>query len=79
MVVTFARGLGVSGGGVVRDVALQFSGNLSLSYGAVFILGFFGLLAALWVLSRVNVTAFKSAYADQQPADSATILAGAMD
>jgi BCD family chlorophyll transporter-like MFS transporter len=79
MVVTFARGLGVSGGGVVRDVALQLTGNLSLSYGAVFILGVFGLLAALWVLSRVNVAAFKSAYADQQPADSATILAGAMD
>jgi BCD family chlorophyll transporter-like MFS transporter len=79
MVVTFARGLGVSGGGIVRDVALQLTGNLSLSYGVVFILGVFGLLAALWALSRVNVAAFKSAYAEQQPADTATILAGAMD
>ncbi len=79
MVVTFARGLGVSGGGVVRDVALQLTGDLSLSYGAVFFLGVFGLIAALWVLSRVNVTAFKSAYAEQQPADTATVLAGAMD
>jgi BCD family chlorophyll transporter-like MFS transporter len=78
MVVTFARGLGVSGGGVIRDVGLQLTGNLSLSYGAVFILGVFGLLAALWVLSRVNVTAFNSAFAEQ-PADAATILAGALD
>jgi BCD family chlorophyll transporter-like MFS transporter len=79
LVVTFSRGLGVSGGGIVRDIALQLTGSLPQSYGAVFLLGVIGLLASLWALSRVNVTAFKSAYADQQPADTATVLAGAMD
>jgi BCD family chlorophyll transporter-like MFS transporter len=77
LVVTLARGLGVSGGGIARDVALQLTGDLSLSYGAVFTLGVFGLLLALWALRRINVEAFHSAY--EQPADTATVLAGAMD
>jgi len=78
LVVTFSRGLGVSGGGIVRDIALELTGSLPQSYGVVFVLGVIGLLASLWMLSRVNVKAFKETYAGQ-PADTATVLAGAMD
>lgn len=78
LVVTLARGAGVSGGGIVRDVALQLTGDLHLAYGAVFALGVVGLLLALWALSRINVAAFASV-PDEQPADTATVLAGAID
>ncbi len=78
LVVTLARGAGVSGGGIVRDVALQLTGDLHLAYGAAFALGVFGLLLALWLLSRINVAAFHSVQ-DEQPAETAKILAGAME
>lgn len=74
LVVTLARGAGVSGGGVVRDLALSVSGSLSTSYGAVFLLGAVGLGVALWVLARIRVDR------DQLDAQSAeTVLAGALD
>ena len=57
--VTFARGIGVASGGILRDVALQVSGSYSISYGAVFVLGCFGLLIALLALSRANLRAFQ--------------------
>jgi MFS transporter, BCD family, chlorophyll transporter len=76
LVVTIARGLGVSGGGIVRDVALQLTGDLRLSYGIIFVLGTLGLLLAFWTLRHINVEAFKS---EQPTNDTATILAGAMD
>ncbi len=74
LVVTIARGVGVSGGGIVRDVALQASGDLSLSYGAVFVLGALGLALSLWVLARVKVERFSA-----EPPDAASVLAGALD
>ena len=57
--VTFARGIGVASGGVLRDVALQVSGSYSVAYGAVFVLGCFGLLIALLALSKANLRAFQ--------------------
>ena len=55
LVVTLARGIGVSGGGIVRDVALQATGSLNVSYGSVFAIGALGLALSLWVLMRVKV------------------------
>jgi BCD family chlorophyll transporter-like MFS transporter len=75
LTVTLARGLGVSGGGIVRDLVLQASGNLALSYGAVFILEVIGLSISLWMLSRVNVKQFKSE--SEMPVEK--VFAGAMD
>src|SRR5690606_34428659 len=48
LVVTFGRGLGVSSGGIIRDIGLQLTGNLQVAYGAVFVLEVAGLLVALW-------------------------------
>ncbi len=75
LVVTLARGVGVSGGGVVRDLALQASGSLSISYGAVFVIGALGLGISLWVLARIRVPRADEAAA--QPAEA--VLAGALD
>jgi len=76
LTVTLARGIGVSGGGIVRDLVLQATGNLPLSYGAVFILEVIGLSISLWMLSRVNVKEFKG---ESVPADAEKVFAGAMD
>lgn len=76
LTVTLARGIGVSGGGIVRDLVLQLSGNLPLSYGVVFVLEVIGLSVSLWMLSRVNVKEFKDS---AQPVDAEKVFAGAMD
>ncbi len=75
--VTFARGLGVAGGGVVRDVALSLSGEFSVAYGFAFVLGFIGLLVAWLALKQVNLADYKSDV--KQDAELAAVLAGAMD
>ena len=49
--VTFARGAGVAGGGIVRDVMLNLSGQHTIAYGAVFCCGIIGLLVA-WMALR---------------------------
>ncbi len=74
LAVTLARGAGVSGGGIIRDIALQLTGNLQVAYGSVFVLEVIGLSVALWALSRVNVQAFQAA-----PVDAEKVFAGAMD
>ena len=81
LVVTLARGVGVSGGGIVRDVILTVSGDLTLSYVAVFVLGTLGLMVALWALMRVQVRAFHAEQAAAAPpaADTAAIFANALD
>ena len=52
--VTFARGAGVAGGGIVRDIMLHLSGEHTLAYGAVFCCGFVGLLISLQALRLVK-------------------------
>jgi MFS transporter, BCD family, chlorophyll transporter len=78
LVVTFSRGLGVSSGGIVRDIVLQLSGSLAWSYGFVFVLGLFGLVLSLYTLSQVNIRSFSTDQAGQA-AEPGTILAGAVD
>ncbi|MBC7872066.1 MAG: MFS transporter, partial [Chitinophagaceae bacterium] len=75
LVVTFSRGFGVSGGGIMRDLALAITNNVDAAYGLVFIVGFVGLVAALWSLRQVDVATVTI----QQLSDVATVLAGAMD
>jgi BCD family chlorophyll transporter-like MFS transporter len=74
LVVTVARGLGVSSGGLARDLALQLTGSLSAAYGAAFVAGAVGLAVSLWVLTRIRMRRDDAA---AQPAES--VLAGALD
>ncbi len=66
-----SRGAGIAMGGVVRDVALAISGQLSVAYAAVFMIEAVGLLACIWLLARVDVPAF----ARQARAWTAEVLA----
>ena len=75
LVVTLARGLGVTGGGILRDLGLAASGNLPIAYGVVFALGAVGLGVSLWALRQVKVETINA----EQPASSASVLAAAMD
>lgn len=52
--VTFARGGGVAGGGIVRDLMLSLTGQHTVAYGAVFCCGIVGLLLALIALWQVK-------------------------
>ncbi|NWG18342.1 MAG: BCD family MFS transporter [Chloroflexi bacterium] len=79
LVVTLARGVGVSGGGIVRDVALSLTGaDHALSYAVVFLLGAAGLGAALWALSRVRAGVFQVEQGDSE-ISAERVFAGALD
>lgn len=74
LIVTFARGLGVVGGGILRDLALQLSGEHAVAYGTVFLAGCLGLIFALVALQRAKLRDF----ALHRP-DYDVMLAGALD
>lgn len=76
LVVTLARGGGVSAGGILRDVGLNFTGSLPIAYGAAFLIGTIGLVASLWALRQANIRAYK---AEQTQIDTTAVFAGAMD
>jgi BCD family chlorophyll transporter-like MFS transporter len=78
LVVTLARGLGVTSGGIFRDIVLALTGDLNLAYGVPFVLCIIGLVMALWALRSVNVKAFQAEQGVTQ-SDATTVLAGAMD
>ncbi len=75
--VTLARGAGVAGGGIVRDIMLALSNAHAIAYGAVFCLGFLGLLIS-WVALR-HVRHGGSREAVQSDAELAAILSNALD
>lgn len=80
LVVTVARGVGVSGGGIARDLSLQITGTPNVAYGLVFVGGMVGLGVALWALSQVDVRKFRSEFQPQATATSAeAVLAASMD
>lgn len=79
LVVTLARGLGVSGGGILRDAALKLVGDFPISYGLVFVVGAAGLGAALWALSQVRAPVFQSEQAVQPEANAEQVFAAALD
>jgi BCD family chlorophyll transporter-like MFS transporter len=75
LVVTFARGIGVSGGGLLRDLGLAISGDATIAYGAAFAIGAVGLAVSLWALSGVHANEFKR----ESNTDAASIFAGTLD
>ena len=75
--VTLARGAGVAGGGMVRDLALLISGQHHVAYGAVFCLGLAGLLVALVALGQIKQKEGHSAVAEN--AEVAAVLSTALD
>lgn len=79
LVVTLSRGIGVSGGGIVRDIGVALSADFATSYGLVFALGAVGLGVALWALSRVNVKAFQAEAGEAAAATTEKVLAAALD
>lgn len=77
MVVTIARGIGVTTGGIVRDLGLAFTGDLQIAYAIVFGVPAVGIIVALLYLNHIHVEKFKDEM--QAPADTTAILAGSMD
>ena len=75
--VTFARGAGVAGGGIVRDIMLNLSGEFSIAYGAVFCCGFVGLIFAMLALRRVKQV--KQPAGPRSEAELATALSHSLD
>ena len=57
--VTLARGGGVAGGGIARDLVLALTGEHTVAYGAVFCLGLIGLLVSWLALRQVRLRDFK--------------------
>jgi BCD family chlorophyll transporter-like MFS transporter len=77
LVVTLARGAGVSSGGIIRDIALLISNDPRIAYGSVFVIGAIGLCVSLYMLQRVNIREFKQA--SQRTPEPAEVFASAMD
>ena len=74
LVVTLARGAGVSGGGVLRDLALLTGADLTLAYAAVFLIEVAGLAVALYALSRVGARELQLQHAPEQVLAQASTL-----
>ncbi len=67
------RGIGISFGGLIRDLVLWASGSLSLAYAAVFLLSALGLFSCIALLARVDVPGFSGR--DAAPAARVAALA----
>jgi BCD family chlorophyll transporter-like MFS transporter len=63
MMVTMSRGVGVSGGGIVRDIGLSLTGDPAWAYAIVFLLEAGGLVIALCILTRISVKTFRTQHA----------------
>ena len=74
LVVTLARGAGVSGGGILRDLALALGAASPSAYAAVFLVEVCGLALALFALTRVGARARQ-----RNPAQNPLSRAGALD
>lgn len=57
-----SRGLGIFAGGVIRDVGLTLTGQISTAYGAVFTVEAIGLFLCIWLLRRVDVRGFAASH-----------------
>lgn len=76
LLVTVARGAGVSSGGILRDIAYMISGNLPISYAVVFGIGALGLVVSYAFLMQTDTEAFQ---ADYQEIDTAGMLGASLD
>lgn len=79
LVVTLARGIGVSGGGILRDAAVTLTGDFSVAYGLAFVIGAAGLGAALWALRQVRARPAEHEPAGQGEAGAEKVFAAALD
>lgn len=68
-----ARGAGIAVGGIIRDVALMFSGQHSTAYATVFILEALGILAAIALLHWADVSGFAQRHAQTSPLEALTL------
>jgi len=75
MVVTLTRGGGVATGGVLRDALLAISGQFSVAYGMVFVVGAVGLAISGWALNLIDVKEYQS----EQSVKAEAIFASSMD
>jgi BCD family chlorophyll transporter-like MFS transporter len=64
-----SRGLGIGAGGLLRDLANTLSGQISVAYGAVFIVEAIGILLCIWLLRRVDIGGFAEKRHSDAPAE----------
>jgi BCD family chlorophyll transporter-like MFS transporter len=55
-----SRGGGIALGGILRDLALEITGVFSSAYATVFFIEGLGVIASIWLLSRIDVAGFVS-------------------
>ncbi len=58
MIQLVTRGLGITTGGVIRDVALWLTGSFSAAYAALFFIEALGLFVCIFLLLRIDVRGF---------------------
>lgn len=73
MIQLVTRGLGITTGGVIRDVALWLTGSFSAAYAALFFIEALGLFVCIFLLLRIDVRGF--AYQSEPTTLGATLLA----
>lgn len=73
LVVTLARGAGVSGGGLLRDLALWSGADLQPAYAFVFFIELAGLALALYALRRVDARALRPRAVENPLAQAAAL------
>lgn len=76
LVVTLARGVGVSGGGILRDLVLGVSADLAIAYGVVFAVGAVGLIASYLFLMQTDARAFRI---EASQLDTAQMIGAGLD
>ena len=75
VILLVARGAGIAAGGVLRDLALGFTGSLPSAYALVFWVEAVGAILSIGLLLRVNVAGF----AMSRPSASTTEALSAAD
>lgn len=79
VVITLSRGTGVLAGGVFRDILFSIGLSLAGSYGTVFLLEAFGLVASLVLLQRINQKAWFAEQKATQAKIGVSVLAEGLE
>jgi BCD family chlorophyll transporter-like MFS transporter len=77
-VLLVARGAGIAGGGLLRDLALNLTGRFDSAYAILFLFEALGLLATIPLLRRVDILGFaeREDQAQGRPLDLTTHAIG---